>query len=239
MATPEVIQEAVRTFDLSVDTVRELNQAQHTDPSLDGVAARVVVRNPGGRHALAVGIDAPYEVEIDGHVGYYCAGMNKLATVRVRGNCGVGVAENMMSGLVIVEGSASQSAGATARGGLLVIHGDASARCGISLKGADIVVRGSVGHMAAFMGQKGSLVVCGDAGESLGDSLYEARLYVRGSVDALGADCVEKEMRAEHVEQVRSLLVAAGIDDVDPADFRRYGSARRLYNFHVDNLGAY
>jgi methylamine---glutamate N-methyltransferase subunit B len=239
MATPEVIQEAVRTFDLSVDTVRDLNQALHTDPSLDGAAARVVVRNPGGRHALAVGIDAPYEVEIDGHVGYYCAGMNKLATVRVRGNCGVGVAENMMSGRVVVEGSASQSAGATARGGLLVIHGDASARCGISLKGADIVVRGSVGHMAAFMAQKGSLVVCGDAGESLGDSLYEARLYVRGSVDALGADCVEKEMRLEHVDQVRSLLEAAGIDDADPADFRRYGSARRLYNFHVDNLGAY
>jgi methylamine---glutamate N-methyltransferase subunit B len=239
VATPEVIQEAVRTFDLSVDTVRELNHALHADPSLGGAAARVVVRNPGGRHALAVGIDAPYEVEIDGHVGYYCAGMNKLATVRVRGNCGVGVAENMMSGLVVVEGSASQSAGATARGGLLVIHGDASARCGISLKGADIVVRGSVGHMAAFMAQKGSLVVCGDAGESLGDSLYEARLYVRGSVDALGADCVEKEMRLEHVDQVRSLLDAAGIDDVDPADFRRYGSARRLYNFHVDNLGAY
>jgi glutamate synthase domain-containing protein 3 len=239
MATPEVTQEAVRTFDLSVDTVRELNQALHADPALNGAAARVVVRNPGGRHALAVGIDAPYEVEIDGHVGYYCAGMNKHATVRVRGNCGVGVAENMMSGLIIVEGSASQSAGATARGGLLVIHGDASARCGISLKGADIVVRGSVGHMAAFMAQKGSLVVSGDAGESLGDSLYEARLYVRGSVDALGADCVEKEMRPEHVDQVRSLLDAAGVDDVDPADFRRYGSARRLYNFHVDNLGAY
>jgi methylamine---glutamate N-methyltransferase subunit B len=239
MATPEVTQEAVRTFDLSVDTVRELNQALHTDPALDGAAARVVVRNPGGRHALAVGIDAPYEVEIDGHVGYYCAGMNKHATVRVRGNCGVGVAENMMSGLVVVDGSASQSAGATARGGLLVIHGDASARCGISLKGADIVVRGSVGHMAAFMAQKGSLVVCGDAGESLGDSLYEARLYVRGSVDGLGADCVEKEMRPEHVDQLRSLLDAAGVDDVDPADFRRYGSARRLYNFHVDNLGAY
>ena len=27
---------------------------------------------------------------IDGHVGYYCAGMNKLATVRVHGNAGVG-----------------------------------------------------------------------------------------------------------------------------------------------------
>ena len=235
MATPEVIQEAVRSFDLAVDTIRELNQALHSD---DG-GGRVVVRNPGGRHAVAVGLDAPYEVEIEGHVGYYCAGMNKQATVRVRGNCGVGVAENMMSGLVVVEGSASQSAGASARGGLLVIHGDASARCGISLKGADIVVHGSIGHMGAFMGQKGCLVVCGDAGESLGDSLYEARLYVRGSVSGLGADCIEKEMRDEHVAQVRSLLDAAGIDDAGPAEFRRYGSARRLYNFHIDNLGAY
>jgi glutamate synthase domain-containing protein 3 len=232
MATTE---EAVRSFDLAVDSVRELNQELHSE----GAGRRVLVRNPGGRHAVAVGLDAPYEVEIDGHVGYYCAGMNKLATVRVRGNCGVGVAENMMSGLVTVEGSASQSAGASARGGLLVIHGDASARCGISLKGADIVVRGSIGHMGAFMAQKGCLVVCGDAGESLGDSLYEARLYVRGSAARLGADCVEKEMREEHVGQIRGLLAAAGIDDVDAAEFRRYGSARRLYNFHVDNLGAY
>src|SRR5581483_6727220 len=133
-------------------------------------------------------------------------------------------------------GSASQSAGATARGGLLVIHGDASARCGISLKGADIVVRGSVGHMSAFMGQRGCLVVCGNAGESLGDSLYEARVYVRGSVAGLGADCIEKDMRPEHVEQLSALLAGAGFDDLDPAEFRRYGSARRLYNFHVDNL---
>jgi methylamine---glutamate N-methyltransferase subunit B len=231
--TTELTREAVRSFDLAISTVRELNQALH-----DGPAGRVVVRNPGGRHAIAVGIDAAYEVEIDGHVGYYCAGMNKLATLRVRGNCGVGVAENMMSGCVVVDGSASQSAGASARGGLLVIHGDASARCGISLKGADIVVRGSVGHMSAFMAQKGCLVVCGDAGESLGDSLYEARLYVRGSVAGLGADCVEKEMRAEHVIQVRELLARAEID-ADASEFRRYGSARRLYNFHADNLGTY
>jgi glutamate synthase domain-containing protein 3 len=239
VAAPDVTREAVRSFDLAVDTVRELNQALHSSDDLGAGHARVIVRNPGGRHAIAVGLDAPYDVEICGHVGYYCAGMNKLATVRVRGNCGVGVAENMMSGLVVVEGSASQSAAATARGGLLVIHGDASARCGISLKGADIVVRGSIGHMGAFMAQKGALVVCGDAGDSLGDSLYEARLFVRGSVAGLGADCVEKEMRPEHVLQVRSLLDQAGFDDADASEFRRYGSARRLYNFHVDNLGSY
>lgn len=232
MAAPDVLEDAL-TVDLAAESVRELNAQLHA-----GDAGRVRVLHPDGRHSIAVGLDAAYELEIEGHVGYYCAGMNKLAIVRVRGNCGVGVAENMMSGTVIIEGSASQSAGATARGGLLAIHGDASARCGISLKGADIVVRGSVGHMSAFMAQTGCLVVCGDAGEALGDSLYEARLYVRGHVAGLGADCVQKEMGAEHVAQVGELLARAEID-ADPADFRRYGSARRLYNFHVDNVGAY
>ena len=64
--------------------------------------------HPGGRHAIAVGLDAEVDVEVEGHVGYYCAGMNKRATVRVHGHCGVGVAENIMSGTVVVEGNASQ-----------------------------------------------------------------------------------------------------------------------------------
>ena len=90
-----------------------------------------------------------------------------------------------------------------------------------------------------FMAQAGALVVCGDAGEALGDSLYEARIYVRGAVASLGADCIEKEMRDEHVAQVRDLLERAEIDDVEPADFRRYGSARQLYTFKIDNAGVY
>ena len=197
------------------------------------------ILNPNGAHAIACGLDAEIEVEIDGHVGYYCAGMNKLATVRVHGNASTGLAENMMSGRVLVDGNASQSAGATGRGGLLVVHGDASARCGISMKGIDIVVGGSVGHLSAFMAQTGRLVVCGDAGEALGDSIYEARLYVRGEVAGLGADCVEKELRDEHVAEVRELLDAAGDRRRDPREFRRYGSARQLYNFKVDNAAAY
>ena len=41
------------------------------------------------------------------------------------------------------------------------------------------------------------------------------------------------------VQVLRDLLEAAGIDDLDPAEFRRYGSARRLYNFTIDNAGSY
>ena len=54
--------------------------------------------------------------------------------------------------------------------------------------------------------------------EALGDSIYEARLYVRGRVAGLGADCIEKEMREEHIAEVKALLDQAGMD-ADPASF--------------------
>ena len=225
---------AVEVVDLAVTPLRELNQRLH-----DADGGRWQVVNPSGAHAVACGLDGSHEVEIHGHVGYYCAGMNKRATVRVHGNVGTGVAENIMSGAVIVDGNASQSAGATGRGGLLVVHGDAAARCGISMKGVDIVVRGSVGHMSAFMAQRGCLIVCGDAGDALGDSIYETHVYVRGTVAGLGADCVEKGLRENHVAELRSLLDRSGFTDLDPSEFRRYGSARQLYNFKIDNAGAY
>ena len=225
--------------DLASTSLRELNGRLHALAGDEPDLRRWRILNPNGAHAVACGLDAPLEVEIMGHVGYYCAGMNKLAAVRVHGNAGTGLAENMMSGTVVVDGDAGQSAGATGRGGLLVVRGNAGARCGISLKGLDIVVGGSIGHMSGFMAQRGCLVVCGDAGDALGDSIYETHVYVRGRVGSLGADCVEKELRAHHLAELVTLLERAGLDDLDPSAFRRYGSARRLYNFHVDNAGAY
>jgi glutamate synthase domain-containing protein 3 len=191
-----------------------------------------------GQHAIACGLNAPLAVDIQGHVGFYCGGMNQEAEITVHGHAGVGTAENMMSGVVWIKGDSSESAGATGNGGLLVIEGNASSRCGISMKGIDIVVGGSVGHMSAFMAQRGNLVVCGDAGEALGDSIYEARLYVRGKVTGLGADCIEKDMRDEHLADLEALLSRAKMN-AKPREFRRYGSARKLYNFNVDHADAY
>lgn len=226
-----------QVFDLTTHTVRELNQALH---DLNGAAAGpdFKVMNAQGDHAVAVGIDAPISVEIDGHVGYYCAGMNKHASVTIHGNAGTGLAENIMSGVVRLKGNASQAAAATGRGGLVIIEGDASARCGISMKGVDIVVQGSVGHMSAFMAQRGRLVVCGNAGTALGDSLYEAEIYVRGTVADLGADCEPKEMTPEHLAALGELLQRAEMP-FDAQEFRRYGSARKLYHFNIDNADAY
>ena len=224
-------------IDLARTDLRVLNQRLH-EVGPDDIERAFRILNPRGAHAIAVGLREPVEVIVEGHTGFYLGGMNQHAEIIVNGHVGPGVGENMMSGTIRASGNASQSAGASGRGGLLVVEGDAASRCGISMKGIDIVVGGSVGHMSAFMAQSGNLVVLGDAGGDLGDSIYEARLFVAGRVESLGADCVEKAMREEHLAALRELLTRARMA-ADPASFRRYGSARKLYHFHVDNAGDY
>lgn len=221
------------TFDLEALSLRGINSALHAAEE-----GAFTVLNPGGAHALACGLNAPLEVTIKGHTGYYCAGMNKHAAVTIEGNVGTGCGENIMSGTIRVKGDASQSLGATGHGGLIVVEGSVSARAGISMKGVDIVVKGDVGHMSAFMAQAGRLVVLGDAGADLGDSIYEAELFVRGKVASLGADCEEKPLGDADKAALGVLLEQAGID-ADPAAFKRYGSARKLYNFNIDHMDSY
>lgn len=220
------------THDLAQTSLRGLNAELHRAES-----GSFTVMNPRGAHAVAAGVRSAIDVTVHGSVGYYGAGMHQLGQIHIDGNASTGLAENIMSGVVRLTGSATMSAGASGHGGLLIIEGNAGARCGISMKGVDIVVGGNVGHMSAFMGQAGNLVVLGDAAADLGDSLYEANIYVRGDVESLGADCIEKEVRPDHVGTLNQLLAASGLT-ADVADFRRYGSARTLYNFHPDDIDA-
>ncbi len=222
-------------FDLAVQPLRELNQFLHGD--LTSIKT-VAVENPDGAHSIAVGLNAPVQVDIKGHAGYYAAGMNQEATVVVHGNAGPGCAENMMSGRVEVKGFASGGAGASAHGGLLVIHGDAGLRCGISLKGGTIVVGGDVGSFSAFMAQAGTMVVCGDAGDGLGDSLYEAVIYVRGEVKSLGADARLEPMSAADLATVKQLLADAGLAHA-ASEFKRIASAKTLYHWNADSNQTY
>ena len=63
---------------------------------------------------------------------------------------------------------------------------------------------------------------------------------MRGTVKSLGADCVEKEMRPEHLALLADLLKRGEADDkARPEQFKRYGSARKLYSFNIDNASSY
>ena len=106
----------LREFDLSKDSLRDLNLFLHRDAHRSGVT-EVVVNHPDGAHSIACGMNSPTNIQIHGHVGYYVAGMNKHASVTVHGNAGPGAAENMMSGRVHIRGFASTAAGASAHGG--------------------------------------------------------------------------------------------------------------------------
>tara|TARA_Y100001970_G_scaffold238913_1_gene300457 strand:- start:2228 stop:2923 length:696 start_codon:yes stop_codon:yes gene_type:complete len=197
------------------------------------------IKNPGGHHALCAGLTENICVNIKGHVGYYCGGMNQKAHITINGNAGTGLGENMMSGLIHVKGNVSQSAGATGHGGTIVIDGDASSRCGISMKGIDIIVKGSVGHMSGFMAQSGTLLICGDAGEALGDSIYETIIYLAGKPKSLGVDCIEKKMNKRDIKKIEDLLKTGKIKNLKANNFKKFGSQRKLYNFNIDNISNY
>ncbi|MDH2424537.1 hypothetical protein [Sphaerisporangium sp. TRM90804] len=221
-------------LDAAAMTTREINGSLRALPS-----GRAVVTNPAGRHNLAVGLDAPLRVEIDGPAGHYPGGLGKRASVTVNGAAGFGVGENLMSGTVRVRGSAGQSAAASARGGTVVVEGGCASRAGISLKGATLVIGGDAGPLCGFLAQSGVILVGGDTGPHLGDSLYEAVVYVAGTIAGLGTDAVTEELNEHDVTYVKILADGYGFDHIRPEDVTKVVSARRLYHFDLHDNGAY
>ena len=88
------------------------------------------------------------------------------------------------------------------------------------------------------MAQRGRLVVCGDAGEALGDSIYETHVYVRGARREPRRR-LRREGAARRAPSPSCASCSSGPASTTSTrrEFRRYGSARQLYNFKIDNAG--
>lgn len=192
----------------------------------------IVVKDPGARHNLAVGILEPVHIRIAGSAGYYCGGLIDGPRIEVDESAGWGLAESMMNGEVIVHGSVGNGAAAAIRGGTVVIHGDAAARLGVSMKGGTVLVAGNCGYMAGFMGQKGRIVVCGDAGDAFADSLYETECFVGGEIAGLGTDAVVGELAPEDIAWLDSTLTQylPGAPRRGQK-FKKVVAGRKLWNF--------
>ena len=159
--------------------------------------------NPGGKHALACGLQHPVSVTIEGHTGYYAGGMNKACRHhhprqrRDRAGREHHVGRGPRDGR-------RQPVG---RG-----HGPRRAcrdrgQCLGPLRHLDEGRRhrrrpATSATCRPSWRRRATLFVLGDAGPDLGDSIYEAQIFVRGSVSRLGTDCIEKEMRPEHIALV-------------------------------------
>jgi glutamate synthase domain-containing protein 3 len=215
-------------------TTREINA--EIKQQVEQGENHILVRNPGARHNLGVAILKQVTVELDGSVGYYCAGLIDGANFEIAGSAGWGLAESMMNGRVVVRGSAGNGAAAAIRGGTVVIYGDAAARLGISMKGGTVVVAGNCGYMAGFMAQKGILIVCGDAGEAFADSMYATVCYVGGKIASLGTDAVIENPSPDDAKFLDALLAQS----LDPetrkglpagSDYKKIVAGRKLWNF--------
>ena len=195
----------------------------------------IVLKNPGAKHSLGVGILNKLNLIIEGSLGYFGVGSIDGPVVRISGRVGWSCAENMMAGKVVIEKNAGSCFGAAIRGGDLICKGSVGARSGIDMKGGTIMIGGNAGAFTGFMMQRGRIVILGDVGPNLGDSLYDGTIFVGGKIESLGADAVEAEMTDLDVDWLKRKLKVAEIDKkINFNKMTKILSGKKLWNY--DNL---
>jgi methylamine---glutamate N-methyltransferase subunit B len=195
----------------------------------------IVMKNPGAKHSLAVGILNRLNLTIEGSLGYFGCGLIDGPNIRIKGRVGWSCAENMLAGTVVIEKNAGSTFGAALRGGDLVCKGDVGARVGIDMKGGTIIIGGRAGAFCGFMMQRGRMLILGDAGKNLGDSMYDGTIYVGGKIAGLGVDAVPAEMtdlEAQWLERKLKMYGLAAPKGVK--NLKKIAAGRQLWNY--DNL---
>jgi methylamine---glutamate N-methyltransferase subunit B len=195
----------------------------------------IVIKNPGAKHSIAVGILNRLNLIIDGSLGYFGLGLIDGPNVRISGRVGWSCAENMMSGTILIEKNAGSQFGAAIRGGDLVCKGDVGSRTGIDMKGGTIIVGGDTGAFTGFMMQRGRMVICGNAGKNLGDSMYDGTIYIAGEPASLGVDAVwgtMTDLDKAWLERKLRLYDVTPKGSID--SFRKIVAGKQLWNY--DNL---
>ena len=195
----------------------------------------IVLKNPGAKHSLGVGILNKLNLIVEGSLGYFGVGSIDGPVVRISGRVGWSCAENMMAGKVVIEKNAGSCFGAAIRGGDLICKGSVGARSGIDMKGGTIIIGGNAGAFTGFMMQRGRIIILGDVGPNLGDSLYDGTIFVGGKIKSLGADAVEAEMTdLDRLWLKRKLKVAEIDKKIDYSKMTKIVSGKKLWNY--DNL---
>jgi glutamate synthase domain-containing protein 3 len=179
----------------------------------------VTVKNAAHLHGLLAGLKTG-EVTLEGDCGSYLGVLNNGATLRVTGNAGPYLADNMTDGLVIVEGNADYGPGQYCYGGTLVIRGNAGDFTAVMNKGATIIVEGSVGNEVATYMLAGDLIIVGDAGENLGNTLIRGAIYVGGEWKSLGHNTRLEKLVSADVDKLRDLFRQHGVE-ADPTAFKK------------------
>ncbi len=195
----------------------------------------IVIRNPGAKHSIVVGILNRMNIIVEGSLGYFGCGLLDGPNVRISGRVGWSFGENMMAGVVIVEKNAGSTFGAAIRGGDLICRGSVGSRTGIDQKGGTIIVGGDTGAFTGFMMQRGRMIICGNAGKNLGDSMYDGTIYVGGEIRDLGVDAVPEELSdSDKAWLTRKLSMYELLPENGVDHFTKIVAGKQLWSY--DNL---
>jgi glutamate synthase domain-containing protein 3 len=195
----------------------------------------IVIKNPGAKHSLGVGILNKLNLIFEGSLGYFGIGCIDGPTVRVNGRVGWSCAENLMAGKVVIEKNAGSCFGAAIRGGDLICKGSVGARTGIDMKGGTIIIGGDAGAFTGFMMQRGRIIILGDVGINLGDSMYDGTIFVGGEIGSYGSDAVDSELTQSDQDWLRRKLRVAEIgENFDVSKMKKIVAGKKLWNY--DNL---
>ena len=195
----------------------------------------IVVKNPGAKHSLGVGILQRLQLYFEGSLGYFGCGLTDGPNIRVSGRVGWSCGGNMMAGTIVVEKNAGSTFGNALRGGDMVCKGDVGSRTGIDMKGGTIIVGGRTGAFSGFMMQRGRMVILGDAGKNLGDSMYDGTIYVGGKIADLGVDAVPGEMTDLDVKWLTRKLKLYDMEAPNGVEnMAKIVAGKKLWNY--DNL---
>ena len=192
----------------------------------------IVIKNPGSKHSIGVGILNKLNLIIEGSLGYFGIGSVDGPVVRISGRVGWSCAENMMAGKVVIEKNAGSCFGAAIRGGDLICKGSVGARTGIDQKGGTIIIGGDAGAFTGFMMQRGRIVILGDVGINLGDSMYDGTIYVGGKIGSFGSDAVESPMTKSDIDWLRRKLKVAEIgENFEISKMTKVVAGKKLWNY--------
>lgn len=195
----------------------------------------IVIKNPRGKHSIAVAILSRANITVEGSLGYFAVGLIDGPNVRINGRVGWSCGENMMAGTIVVEKNAGSTFGAAIRGGDIVCRGSVGSRTGIDMKGGTIIVGGDTGALSGFMMQRGRIIVCGSSGKNLGDSMYDGTIYVGGEVHSLGVDAVRETLTdRDQAFLARKLGQYDLLPEGGVAHFSKVVAGKQLWNY--DNL---
>lgn len=184
-------------------------------------------------------------IKVQGDVGMHLGEEMKGGTIMVEGSAGSWAGSTMRGGAIEIRGSVGDYAGGThrggtegMRGGTIVVHGNAGVGVGCYMNKGLIKVYGDVSQFAGIRMRGGTIVVQGKAGERAGAFMTGGKIVLLGHIPSIlptfAIDDVKSKVKIEEEDIKGSFYVFIG-------DLAERGSGKlyvaREENEHLKTYG--